>query len=309
MVDPASDRALVVGYDGSAQAHDALALGSALARATGDRVVLAGAYGPEAVLREEELDRRRAAVLEELAEAADLLPSDLPVPVERRALAGGSAAAALQELAEHEHPRALVLGSCHRGAIGRVLVGGVAERLLHGAPCPVVVAPRGLAEGGPIELRRVCAGFDGGPEAWTALQRAAQLAAAAGAELRVALVVPPLPPVPMMPVYPTELIDERKEAARTELDHAVRSLSQRVSAEPCLLEGDPAAKLAETAADGGDLLVVGSRGYGPLKHVLLGGVSTELMHSAPCAVMVVPRTAEFDPSGAGLAAADAPASA
>jgi nucleotide-binding universal stress UspA family protein len=304
MDDPGSPRALVVGYDGSSQAHDALALAAALVRATGDRLVLAGAYGPESVLREEELDRRRAEVLAALAEAADLLPSDLNVPVERRAVAGGSAAAALQELAEHEHPRALVLGSCHRGAIGRVLIGGVAERLLHGAPCPVVVAPRGLAEGGPIELRRVCVGFDGRPEAWTALQRAAQLAAAAGAELRVALVVPPLPPVPMVPVYPTELIDERNEAARVELDHAVRSVSQRVGAEGRLLAGDPAGKLAETAADGADLLVVGSRGYGPLKHVLLGGVSTALMHSAPCPVMVVPRTAEFDPSGTGLAADD-----
>ena len=53
-----------------------------------------------------------------------------------------------------------------------------------------------------------------------------------------------------------------------------------------------------------DLLVVGSRGYGPLRRVLLGSVSSELMHSAPCPVMVVPRTAEFDPSGTGMAADD-----
>jgi nucleotide-binding universal stress UspA family protein len=302
MNDAAPARPIVVGYDGSPQAHDALALAIGLATATGGRLILAGAYGPASLLRAEELDSRRAEILQRLARAAEDVPAGLEV--EHRALPGESAAHALQELAETEHPRALVLGSCHRGAVGRVLVGSVAERLLHGAPCPVAVAPGGFAEAGPVELRTVCAGFDGGPEAWTALQRAAQVAAAADARLRVALVVPPLPPLPMMPVFPSELLEERDKAARVELDHAVRSVSERLEPEARLLSGDPAHELAEEAGRGADLLVVGSRGYGPVRHVLLGSVSTALMQMAPCPVMVVPRTAEFDPSAAGMTAED-----
>jgi nucleotide-binding universal stress UspA family protein len=61
--------------------------------------------------------------------------------------------------------------------------------------------------------------------------------------------------------------------------------------------------LADQAADA-DLLVTGSRGYGPLRRVLIGSVSTPLMHSAPCPVMVVPRTAEFQPVAEGMAAED-----
>ncbi len=38
-----------------------------------------------------------------------------------------------------------------------------------------------------------------------------------------------------------------------------------------------------------DLLVVGSRGYGPVLRVLLGSVSTRLIHIAPCPVLVIPR--------------------
>jgi len=297
---------IVVGYDDSAQARDALAFAVTLARATGDRILLAGAYGPDDTLRPEELDKRRDQVLAALDRAADAAASE-ELAIEYRAVADSSAPAALQAVAESEHPRALVLGSCHRGTIGRVLVGSVAERLLYGAPCPVIVAPHGLAGRGRIELRTVCVGFDGGPEAWTALQRAAQIAAAAGARLRVATTVPPLPPAPAMAVWPAEYEEERLEAARVDLDRAVESTSAQVHAEPLLLRGAAAQQLVDQAADGADLLVLGSRGYGPLKRVLLGGVSTLVMRSAPCPVMVVPRTAEFDASAAGLAGADAAA--
>lgn len=297
-------RPIVVGYDGSPQAHDALALGAAIAAATGDPLVLAGAYGPQEVVRDEALDLRRAEVLEQLGHAADSLPSDATFQVERRAVAGSSAAAALHELAEVEHPRALVLGSCHRGAVGRVLIGGVAERLLHGSPCPVAVAPRGLADRGPVELETLCVGFDGGAEGWTALQRAAQIAAGAGARVRVALALPPLVGTPAMPVFPAEIVEQRLKDAEIALYQAVNSVSRRVEPEGRLLRGDPAQLLADESAQGVDLLVVGSRGYGPLRRVLLGSVSTALMHSATCPVMVVPRTAEFDPSGEGLAGED-----
>jgi nucleotide-binding universal stress UspA family protein len=304
MHDASPARPVVVGYDGTPQAKDALALGAALAATTGDRLILAGAFGADPLLSGGELDSRRAEVLDRLGQAAQELAPAVAGPVERRAVLGTSAASALQELAEAEHPRALVLGSCHRGAVGRVVIGSVAERLLHGAPCPVVVASRGLADAGAVELRTVCVGFDGGPEAWTALQRAAQVASAAGARLRVALVVPAIPPVPMMPVLPAELLEERDRAAGVELDHAVRSVTKAVQAESRLLNGDPATRLAEEAARDVDLLVVGSRGYGPVRHVLLGSVSAALMHSSPCPVMVVPRTAEFDPSATGMAADD-----
>jgi nucleotide-binding universal stress UspA family protein len=255
-------------------------------------------------VRDEQLDARRAEVLERLAEGADSLPADTPVSVERRAVPGSSAAAALQDLAEAEHPRVIVLGSCHRGAVGRVMIGGVAERLLHGSPCPVAVAPKGLAGRGPVQLGTVCVGFDGRPEAWTALQRGAQIAAAAGGRLRVAMVVPPLVGTPTMAVFPPELADERLQAAQVELDHAVRSVADRLEPAAILLRGVPAQELAGEASADVDLLVVGSRGYGPLQRVLLGSVSTSLLHSAPCPVMVVPRSAEFDPSGQGLASDD-----
>ena len=53
--------------------------------------------------------------------------------------------------------------------------------------------------------------------------------------------------------------------------------------------GDAARELVERSS-GLDLLVVGSRGYGPVRHALLGSVTSELMRTAACPVLVVPRS-------------------
>ena len=52
----------------------------------------------------------------------------------------------------------------------------------------------------------------------------------------------------------------------------------------------PPSALAEAASDL-DLLVLGSRGYGPVKGTLLGSVSARVMAAAACPVMVIPRGA------------------
>ena len=66
--------------------------------------------------------------------------------VETAAVAGPSAARVLHDCAEARGAGLLVLGSTHRGVVGRIALGSTADRLLHGATCPVVVAPLGFAE-------------------------------------------------------------------------------------------------------------------------------------------------------------------
>ena len=74
--------------------------------------------------------------------------------------------------------------------------------------------------------------------------------------------------------------EEELEAATADLD-----------AERIFTVGDPARVLADESEEL-DLLVVGSRGYGPLRAVVLGGVAGRLVREAACPVIVLPRTAE-----------------
>lgn len=82
-----------------------------------------------------------------------------------------------------------------------------------------------------------------------------------------------------------------EEAARTELARIVdeEQLADRTDPEvvTSLVESSPAPALLE-AADGADLLVVGSRGHGAFSGMLLGSVSQHCVTHSPCPVVVVP---------------------
>ena len=81
---------------------------------------------------------------------------------------------------------------------------------------------------------------------------------------------------------------EAEHLAEEVLRVAVAGISPAdVPIEAIAIEGRPAAVLVEQAA-GAELLVVGSRGHGTAKRLLLGSVSTEVAHHAPCPVAIVP---------------------
>ena len=80
-----------------------------------------------------------------LAEAQERLEG---LDFKTQAFGGGSAAWVMSDYAERGEVDLIVVGSPHRGALGRVFVGSVANSLLHGAACPVAVAPRGYGHSG-----------------------------------------------------------------------------------------------------------------------------------------------------------------
>ena len=78
------------------------------------------------------------------------------IPVSVHVRSNPAPVRALHEAAEELGAALLVAGASHRGKVGRTVPGGVGERLLHAAPCPVAIAPRGYER--PVEgLRRASA--------------------------------------------------------------------------------------------------------------------------------------------------------
>lgn len=295
---------IVIGYDGSAEAQDALALGRSLGELAGAELVLAavlpvkeeaiGREGFESALREDS-DRLFEAVLPGLA----------GLNVRTRALGDRPAADALRDLAEEEGADAIALGSTHRGPVGRIYPGSVAERLLHGAPCAVAVAPRGFASGAEDEPRVLAVAFDGSPESRAALELASELADSAEATLRVVAVHEPFTAT-TAGIAPMGAADvgavTQRETMEERLREAVADLPTGLRAKGLLLKGQAAEELLKETELGVDLLVMGSRGHGPLGRVLLGGVSAKVVRSASCPVLVMPRSAAPEPRQATAAA-------
>jgi nucleotide-binding universal stress UspA family protein len=186
----------------------------------------------------------------------------------------------------------VVVGSHRGGAFGRVASGGTAERLLHGSGCPVAVAPRGYRQRVTDKPRRVGVAFVDTPDGHEAVRRAGDLASRAGLPLTVFSVVPvhvnwfvPEAVRPEEQTVPAEVRQDYRQA----LDRALATLPDGVEATGELLYGEVVDELSVVGERGVDLLVCGSRGYGPVRRVLLGTVSSALVRQASVPVLVVPR--------------------
>jgi nucleotide-binding universal stress UspA family protein len=284
------ERTIIIGLDASEQGRDALTLGRLLADTLAANPLLATVlpYPPE-FLSAEELTRAVGFDTEALFGAAQ--EGLAPLDSRTRAVVASSAAKGLYQLAEEESAIATVVGSTHRGPLGRVLPGSVGANLLQGAPSAVAVAPRGYATADEHRLRRLMVGFDGSPEAAAALDAAHRLAARVEGVLTVVTAVEP-------PGYgwgeALRVLSEgdlrtREQVEKREiLDRELERISEGVSVEGRLVNGEVADVLAEASRDA-DLLLVGSRSYGPVRRTLLGSTSAQVMHRAECPVIVLPR--------------------
>jgi nucleotide-binding universal stress UspA family protein len=292
-MDPGSGQhKIVVGFDGGSESRDALHLSKALAQMLNADMVIACALGPDVAF-----DTWAAAHFARVFDEARREVPDRELAV--RGIRDVSAPAGLSDVAAEEQADVIVIGSTHRGRVGRRFPGGVGERLLSRTPCPVVVAPSGFADRGHFGLGLIGVAVDGSTESVAAVQLAGDLAQRLDARLRVITIVPASPGDDY--VHRTILRDRGTEI----LSAALSDLPASLEVEGTLEEGEPAPGLARHGVDL-DLLVIGSRGHGPVGRMLVGGVSAEVMWSAPCPVLVVPATAISGTalSGSGLAAAE-----
>jgi nucleotide-binding universal stress UspA family protein len=136
-------------------------------------------------------------------------------------------------------------------------------------------------------VNRIVIGYDGSAHARRALERAIAIADP-GAELRVVAAVPLVPRAGRGP-GPAPLDPEDVEAR----DRALAEAKELVAGKNLQMKsvegiGDPAGTIVEEArASGAELIVVGTRGLNRAARILLGSVSTAVVHHAPCDVLVV----------------------
>jgi len=290
-----AQRTIIIGYNDTPQGEDALVLGRALCQALDAIAEVAVVvhyprHGPEG----DELEASLAEFCEPFfAVARERLDG---VTMKERPVVGGPPARALHGLAEELEPTLMVIGSAHHGTLGQGLLGGVGESLLSGARCGIAVAPLGYAES-ENGLSRIGVAVDGSAQSLRAVQAATVVAADTETPIRVMTVEEPHHYAlggALSPFDPEEYERYKEQEAESVLDEALERVPSERSTERRLLRGVPAEALAEAARDL-DLLLVGSRGYGPLKAALLGSVSSKLMRSAPLPVLVLPRGSGPDP--------------
>jgi nucleotide-binding universal stress UspA family protein len=285
---------IVIAYDATPAAADGLALGGLLADLTAAELIVARVLEDTST---EATDRAVQATfrttVRETREAAAAVLGDRPF--ELWPIFGSHVAEGILALAADCGAGLIVFGSPHHGPGGRVLLGSSAEAAFKGAPCAVAVAPRGFREHAALDPRIVGVAFDDSEEAAAALDAGAAIAGAARATLRVIAVEPEGWSRPI----------RHPDRVAADSAHRCADLAEEIPVQSTVVHGDPARKLVDATERLG-LLVCGARAQGPLRRVILGSVSSAVIRSAACPVVVVPRHAtrlSDDPAAAVPSAA------
>ncbi len=274
---------IVVPLDGSVPSRRALPFAAKLARSTGSPVhfvhVPAESSGPAPDPGEESLLELAARLY------AGFEPPSSPLTVE---LEPADPAAAVVDYAATAS--FIVLGSHGRGGLHAKAFGSVADRIIRGAPCPVLVVP-GVDPAPSPEIRTLVVALGPSREAEAGLAVARDLGATMSARLVLVRVVSPPPPR-----SEADVLYQGTEGALEELEAAASlylTETARAGEDTIVLRGDPEAALAELAESNDDaLLVLTSTGKGVLRRFLVGTVSEDLRRSLSRPVLIVPASLE-----------------
>ncbi len=206
------------------------------------------------------------------------------------AVSGRSVPATILRRARDIDARVVVLGSSGNGPWDRVVVGAIADHLLHASPIPVAVATRGFATHARSRFSRATCAFRGDRESERALHRTAEICAEVGADLRIATFG-----VEGRTMYPPEV--------RGEEDVLAAYVEQAEAAQQRALAGLPEAPACSTVVATGptwgeavgsldwrddEILVLGSSAGGVLARVFLGSNATRIVRHSRVPVVVVP---------------------
>ncbi len=292
-MDTTSRRPVVVGLDRSPQAWAAVEHAAALAERRAVPLLLVHAYEPSQFAMRSTIgwtpdtDGVLRNVAERLvADAVDVVTASHPGLDVRTRLEPGSATEKLLE--ESDRATAVVLGSRGTGGFADLLVGSTTLHVAAHARCPVVAVPA------PDEVaslhRGVVVGVDGSPVSEPAIEYAFQAAADIDEPLTAVhswYDVTRTGTGRMMPLgYDPSEVYEEERLALAESMAGWQEKYPEVVVHHKVTFGHPVACLVRSSNEA-HLLVVGCRGRGAIRSVVLGSVSHGVLHHATVPVAVV----------------------
>jgi nucleotide-binding universal stress UspA family protein len=284
-------RRIVVGVDGSTASQRVAQWAAAEAELRGAALDVVHAWMtpyplnlPDYFTDPAPFEARGAEILDR---AMKSLAASGPVAIDTRpVLVRGYPSKALVHAAEGAE--LLAVGSRGLGGFSGLLLGSVSQNCVHHAPCSVAVIPRGWSGS---EHGRVVVGVDGSPPSYGALRWAVDEAVLRNTRLDIVNAYNYLDVVMPMLISPGIDSEVLEKASTSLLEQMLGSvipvLGPRPPAVELIAKHIGAARGLLEAAAGADLLLVGSGGRGGVRGRLLGSVSQQCVHHAPCPVIVV----------------------
>ncbi len=213
----------------------------------------------------------------------------------REVVCPGAPVATILDYAREQQIDLIVLGTHGLSGLDRLLLGSVAERVLHHAPCPVLTIPRfapDAASTSPVRFRHIVSAVDFSPGSIHALELAWSLAKENDAELTLVHVLEMLSPqdaVAAAHYHVSEYVAQRKRDACRELQALIPTDVREWCRPSAQVEIGAAAQTILRVADerGADLIVMGTQAHGALGTLFMGSATQTVVRRATCPVLTV----------------------
>jgi nucleotide-binding universal stress UspA family protein len=276
---------LVVSYLATSGGADALSLGVRLGRTLGAELELRTVVAPDDVTTPRVTsDKFHDALAEQgakwIEDALASVPSD--VTARGEVVVAESVAEALCEEAVKLDAEAIVVGGSGGGLAGSLTLGSLVDDLLHFAPVPVAVAPRGTRHSEVARVRTVTCAVGDRPGAAALLDTAVRASRATGAPLRLVSLV-------ALDRHGEQGLEAAREHAYKALESAKAALPDGADVTAVVADGPT----IEAAVDGlewrdGDLLMLGSSRLAPPRRLFIGSVAARILRSLEIPMVVTP---------------------
>jgi nucleotide-binding universal stress UspA family protein len=276
---------LVVGYLATSGGADAVALGVQLARTLGADLELRMVLAPDDVTTPRVTLGKFHDVLAErgsewLDEAMRLVPDD--VTARGAVLVEESVAGALSAEALRLEAEAIVVGGSGGRLVGSLSLGSLVDDLLHFAPVPVAVAPRGTRNSTVKRIRSVTCAIGDRPGAARLLETAVRASAATAAPLRLVSLV-------ALDKHGEQGVEAAREHAHATLESVRAALPEDAPVTAVVADGST----IETAVEwldweDGDLLMLGSSRLAPPRRLFIGSTAARILRVLHVPIVVTP---------------------
>ena len=288
---------IVIGAMPDDSGDDGLVLGSLLCRALGAEPLLVHVHPtPFNYVSSAHVDAEWRAALHRQAEKVLAGASARMARlgwnnVETAIGAHNSSGQGLALVASDENADMIVIGSAPGGSLGRFQIGSTADKLLHGSPVPVAIAPSGYRRAAPVKLGRIVVGYQDDKESRRALAKGAEIAETAGIPLDV-LTVLVRHRIYGSKVHSGEeaIIEElRQQTAQSQRDALAQVTLHHEPRVTISVADSPMAALQRIDWEGDEMLVLSSARGGQLRRVFLGDMTYKLLRATPVPALILPR--------------------
>ncbi|MCV7194360.1 universal stress protein [Mycolicibacterium brumae] len=288
---------ILAAFSARGQSHAPLHLAAEIARTNGEKVLAAAILEANVTVDSDQVEKEYLTALSARTEASlrTAIAGVHGVEITPTVHLATSVPRGISELTAENDVDLVVAGSSSSGLLGRILLGSVTERMVHGADVPVAIAPRGYPAS-PSSIQRLTVAFGGHADANRVIASAGELALAWNVPLRiVSFTVRPVWRFGYGVESGADDLAIRKWTERT-TEKVVEQLAEARKSIPIPdvdviigAGGDWPGAVNDVSWQPGDLMVLGSGAAGQFNQVFLGSAAARILRHAPVPVMILPR--------------------